>query len=71
MVTVSEKDGATIIVIENPTASESKLAEQARKLANPSEIWAKFKNKQNSSDEPVSKSETNNIGFFEGFENIG
>lgn len=46
MVTVTEKDGATIIVIENPTGLERQLIAQAKKLKNGTyehEMWGKFK----------------------------
>lgn len=43
MITISEKDGSTIIVVENPTGSEQRIIEQARRLVNSydSSFWAK------------------------------
>lgn len=42
--TISEKDGATIIVIENPTGSELRLIEKAKEVQNilSDDVWAKF-----------------------------
>lgn len=44
MVTISEKDGATIIVIENPTSSEQQIIEKAKAAQNvlSDDVWAKF-----------------------------
>lgn len=63
MITITEKDGATIIVIENPSGSEQRVIEQARKAikALSDDVWSKFacnkgktlaKNEQNSFDNP-------------------
>lgn len=43
MITITEKDGSTIIVVENPTGSEQRIIEQARKLVNgySSSFWTK------------------------------
>lgn len=44
MISISEKDGATIIVIENPTGSEQRVIEQARKASKvlSDDVWSKF-----------------------------
>lgn len=44
MLSVTEKDGATIIVIENPTGSEQRIIEQAKKVqySLSAEAWKKF-----------------------------
>lgn len=43
MITLTEKDGATIIVVENPTGSEQRLVEQAKRIVNSysSSFWSK------------------------------
>lgn len=68
MISISEKDGATIIVIENPTRSEQKVIEQAKKASeNPmSSVWSKFacnKDKYPVKNE-TSKSPANELGEF-------
>lgn len=44
MITISEKDGATIIVIENPSGSEQRIIEKAKDAQKvlSSDVWAKF-----------------------------
>lgn len=44
MITISEKDDATIIVIENPSGSEKRVIEQARQTQQvlSSNVWQKF-----------------------------
>jgi hypothetical protein len=60
MITVTEKDGATIIVIENPTGSEQRVIEQARNAVNigNSAAWGKFK-KGSSKPAPVQPEQIN------------
>ncbi len=45
MITISEKDGATIIVIENPSGTEKALIQKAKQALNSNEkaagFWAK------------------------------
>lgn len=70
MITITEKDGATIIVIENPSGSEQRVIEQARKAikALSDDVWSKFacnkgktsaKNEQNSFDNSDEKAQKN------------
>lgn len=44
MISITEKDGATIIVIENPSGSEQRVIEQAKKAtkALSDDVWSKF-----------------------------
>lgn len=44
MISISEKDGATIIVIEKPSGTEQRLIEQAKKAQRilSDEVWGKF-----------------------------
>lgn len=44
MITITEKDEATIIVIENPTGSERKVIEQAKATQRvlSDDVWSKF-----------------------------
>lgn len=49
MITITEKDEATIIVIENPTGSEKRVIEQAKATQRvlSDDVWAKFACNQN------------------------
>ena len=62
MLTISEKDGATIIVIEEPTPSEEILIKQANQIQRFSSgsVWSKFKCNQSSdvSDDDSVQEET-------------
>lgn len=44
MISISEKDGATIIVIEQPSGTEKRLIEQAKRAQRilSDEVWGKF-----------------------------
>lgn len=65
MITISEKDGATIIVIENPSENEKKIIEQAKnnQVESPKKnvsnnVWAKFacnRNKKKDTQEPTTE----------------
>ena len=45
MITIAEKDGATIIVVENPTAGEQRVIQKAKEVMNnlSPDFWSKFK----------------------------
>lgn len=71
MITITEKDGATIIVIEKPSGSEQKVIEQAKKVqqALSSNVWSKFacnRNKSNTS-QTTTTSNSNSLQI-EGFD---
>lgn len=52
MVSVSEKDGATIIVIENPSLAEKSFIQKAKNMqAIDDNVWSRFKcNQKNNSN---------------------
>lgn len=80
MISISEKDGATIIVIENPTGSEQRLIKQAKKTkqAISDDVWAKFACNKGKSQKKPEKSpapQTNaswveNFNTSDGFVNL-
>lgn len=51
MISVFEKDGATIITIENPTKAEYDFIQRAKKFQMNANVWSKFKCNQNKSSE--------------------
>ncbi len=59
MINISEKDGATIIVIENPTASEESLIKKAKSILSfaTGDVWGKFKCNQKSGQKSETKVE--------------
>ncbi|MCM1231600.1 MAG: hypothetical protein NC489_15895 [Ruminococcus flavefaciens] len=74
MTDIIEKDGATIITIENPTAEERKLINQAKNVMNNDEnrsselsgIWGKFKcNQKRTEQQDRLPAAEGNGGFME------
>lgn len=59
MITITEKDEATIIVIENPTGSERRVIEKAKAAQKvlSDDVWSKFACNKNKKAETSSFSE--------------
>ena len=76
MITITEKDGATIIVVENPTATEKRVIEQAKntqKAKSTSSVWSKFacnKNKTAKTVPETKPAEMLDLGNLDDFETI-
>lgn len=70
MITITEKDEATIITIERPTMEERKVIEQAKtakaNFGKNKSVWSKFKCNQKSVQEY--ENATNELMTFDGFE---
>ena len=67
MITISEKDGATIIVIEQPSGTEKRLIEQAKRAQKilSDEVWGKFACNQKVVQTSESVDRLDNNGFVE------
>lgn len=74
MINILEKDGATIITIENPTAEEKRLISRAKNVRDNAEngnselndIWKKFRcNQKKAEQQDKSPEAEENGGFVE------
>lgn len=70
MISITEKDGAAIIVIENPSGTEKRLLEQAKRAQKvlSDDVWGKFacnKKKAQTTDEVADNHDN------EGFVDVG
>lgn len=58
MITITEKDGACIIMIETPNSAEKELIKKAKEVESSarkaSSVWSKFKCNQNKNNEVAS-----------------
>ena len=72
MITISEKDEATIIVIENPTGSELRVIEKAKEVqrALSKNVWAKFACNRKVTNEDESESRESLPDFMEEQNNV-
>ncbi len=67
MISITEKDGAAIIVIENPSGTEKRLLEQAKKAQRvlSGDVWGKFACNQKKAQTDEAADNHDNEGFVD------